>query len=658
MATFSLQLERKVELGLVTCGKFDGSHACIVVATSGGNVLVHSPHRRPLPDPTDDTGTGRLAWTGELAELRIGKQMSDGAYTITVGKLGWLTDRSVAVIGGNCSVTVLDASGAEVFWTVTGDVVVSLMIFDFDGDGANELILGSVDFEIRALKGDSVAWDVKETAPVTALVALSGCQFGYAVGNGTVGVYETGQRLWRVKSKHRVVAIRGYDVNGDGTEELVTGWSSGKVDARVPATGEVVFRVQLSAAVAGIARADYRRTGRPDLVVVSATGEVRGFGSGAASSEASEPGDMVRELLAKKQALIAEMRHRAANPGSFASRLAVEVSCGDGAARMALAAGPGLLVHCTIVFAEGVFDGETLVDRPNRPCGQIEIELRPPKDTPVDVHVKVCVGPMGADLLQVFELTRQLPRFCMYERIERPIDVGDAALDDSGVTIEVAERPQRLAIWLGQNLILPEETEVEVAEVGPTAGTLNVCLRGLRDGKLHQLEATSGGRVRLRTKDSTFAGEVVQSLASYLGLGELSAEANFPEDEKLMTEALERLNGLRETEIRLRAGEARGAALLRNFLVRTEDARILGDAKNAKARLAQLRAVNGDLIRDHEIGANSYRDLVRTLKVLNAAVQRIARLRVGKPAANAIAKCRSAIRDGDARALVAVARQG
>ncbi|XP_015513002.1 Bardet-Biedl syndrome 2 protein homolog isoform X1 [Neodiprion lecontei] len=698
MAAFSLQLERKVESGLVACGKFDGSHACIVVATSGGNILVHSPHRRPLPNPDDDPKTGRLAWTGELAELRIGKQvtslyagrlgederdvlmigtathllvynvednadvfykeMSDGAYTVTVGKLGWLTDRSVVVIGGNCSVTVLDASGTEVFWTVTGDVVVSLMIFDFDGDGANELILGSVDFEIRALKGDSVAWDVKETAPVTALVALSGCQFGYAVGNGTVGVYEMGQRLWRVKSKHRVVAIRGYDVNGDGTEELVTGWSSGKVDARVPATGEVVFRVQLSAAVVGIARADYRRTGRPDLVVVSATGEVRGFGPGAASSEASEPGDKMRELLAKKQALIAEMRHRAANPGSFASRLAVEVSCGDGAVRMALAAGPGLLVHCAIVFAEGVFDGETLVDRPSRPCGQIEIELRPPKDTPVDVHVKVCVGPMGADLLQVFELTRQLPRFCMYERIEKPIDVEDALLDESGVTIEVAERPQRVAIWLGQNLILPEETEVEVAEVGPTAGTLNVCLRGLRDGKLHRLEATSGGKIRLRTNDSNFAGEVVQSLASYLGLGELGAEANFPEDEKLMTEALERLTGLRETEIRLRAGEARGAAMLRNLLVRTEDARILGDAKNAKTRLAQLRAVNGDLIRDHEIGANSYRDLVRTLKELNAAVQRIARLRVGKASANAIAKCRSAIRDGDTRALVAVARQG
>lgn len=52
---------------------------------------------------------------------------------------------------------------------------------------------------MRALKGDAVAWEVKETAAVTALASLSDRRFGYAVGNGTVGVYEAGQRLWRVK---------------------------------------------------------------------------------------------------------------------------------------------------------------------------------------------------------------------------------------------------------------------------------------------------------------------------------------------------------------------------------------------------------------------------------------------------------------------------
>lgn len=48
-----------------------------------------------------------------------------------------------------------------------------------------------------------------------------------------------------------------------------------------------------------------------------------------------------------------------------------------------------------------MFEGETLVVHPSRPKGELEIELRPPKNNPVDLHVKVCVGPAGADLLQV-----------------------------------------------------------------------------------------------------------------------------------------------------------------------------------------------------------------------------------------------------------------
>lgn len=64
--------------------------------------------------------------------------MSDGANCIIVAKVGWLLNQ-VAIVGGNCSVTVLDAQGTEIFWTVMGGVVTSLSVFDFDGDGENEV---------------------------------------------------------------------------------------------------------------------------------------------------------------------------------------------------------------------------------------------------------------------------------------------------------------------------------------------------------------------------------------------------------------------------------------------------------------------------------------------------------------------------------------
>lgn len=61
------------------------------------------------------------------------------------------------------------------------------------------MLIGTKDFEIKLLKEDAIVWDTKETASVTALAGLSNKQFAYAVGNGTIGVYEAGQRLWRVK---------------------------------------------------------------------------------------------------------------------------------------------------------------------------------------------------------------------------------------------------------------------------------------------------------------------------------------------------------------------------------------------------------------------------------------------------------------------------
>lgn len=64
--------------------------------------------------------------------------MSDGAHCLAIGKVGWLP-KLVAIIGGNCSVTIVDSEGVELFWTVMGDVVKSLTIFDFDGDGENEV---------------------------------------------------------------------------------------------------------------------------------------------------------------------------------------------------------------------------------------------------------------------------------------------------------------------------------------------------------------------------------------------------------------------------------------------------------------------------------------------------------------------------------------
>lgn len=64
-----------------------------------------------------------------------------------------------------------------------------------------------------------------------------------------------------------------YDLIGQGSRQLITGWSNGKIDCRSISTGEVLFKDSLSHGVAGVVEADYRGTGINDLICVSVEGE-------------------------------------------------------------------------------------------------------------------------------------------------------------------------------------------------------------------------------------------------------------------------------------------------------------------------------------------------------------------------------------------------
>ncbi len=79
-------------------------------------------------------------------------------------------------------------------------------------------------------------------------------RFGYALANGTVGVYNNTSRLWRLKSKSTVSCITSYDIDGDGVPELVSGWTSGKLEARREANAELVYRDHFSAPLSALTK--------------------------------------------------------------------------------------------------------------------------------------------------------------------------------------------------------------------------------------------------------------------------------------------------------------------------------------------------------------------------------------------------------------------
>lgn len=66
------------------------------------------------------------------------KDSPDGVNVIIVGSFGKYNE-PLAIVGGNSSVQGLNWQGNELFWNVVSGKVCSIITFDFDKDGENEV---------------------------------------------------------------------------------------------------------------------------------------------------------------------------------------------------------------------------------------------------------------------------------------------------------------------------------------------------------------------------------------------------------------------------------------------------------------------------------------------------------------------------------------
>ncbi|XP_054906939.1 Bardet-Biedl syndrome 2 protein homolog [Poeciliopsis prolifica] len=702
---FTLKLNHKINPRMVAVGKFDGVHPCLTAATQAGKVFIHNPHdrvQRPathrLSQSTQDSdisllninqavtcltaGTLGPNTTGDT--LLVGSQtnllaydvhnntdvfyrdVTDGANAIVLGKLGD-SSSPLAIIGGNCALQGFDYEGNDHFWTVTGDNVRSLVLFDFTGDGKNELLVGSEDFDIRVFKEDQLISELNENETVTSLCHMHGSRFGYALANGTVGVYDRAARYWRIKSKNHAMSIHAFDLNADGVVELITGWSNGKIDARSDRTGEVIFKDNFSSSVAGVVEGDYRLDGQVQLICTSIEGEVRGYLPASKDlkgnlMDSNAEQDRIRELSQRRQNLLLELRNYEENakgvpqtnsgmgviPANTQLQTTLSVRAATEAQKahveLSISTPNETIIRAVLIFAEGIFEGESHVVHPSvqNLSGCVRVPIIPPKDIPVDLHIKAFVGGRTSTQFHVFEITRQLPRFSMYEITE------DSPAAPAGtVSFSINERPQRVVMWLNQNFLLPEVVE-----------SPNVTFNSLRGGGLMSFHMASNGQITLRTDDIDLAGDLVQSLASFLAMEDLSVEADFPSYFEELRTTLTEVDEFHSVHQKLTADMADHSNHIRHMLVQAEDARLMADMKTMKKRYRELFDLNRDLINEYTIRSNNHNALLARLKSVNQAIQRAGRLRVGKPKNQVIAACRDAIKSNNINALFRIMRAG
>ncbi|XP_033013159.1 Bardet-Biedl syndrome 2 protein isoform X1 [Lacerta agilis] len=713
---FTLKLNHKILPRMVAVGKYDGTHPCLTAATQAGKVFIHNPHARGqrisanrlVPSAQDadisllnineavscltagllnpdlgcdslliGTRTSLLAYDVHNNADLFYAGVPDGANTIVLGTLGDISS-PLAIIGGNCSLQGFNHEGKDLFWTVTGDNVRSLALCDFDGDGKKELLVGSEDFDIRVFKEDEIVAEMSETETVTALTPMCSSHFGYALSNGTVGIYNRTARYWRIKSKNQAMSIHAYDINSDGVCELITGWSSGKVDARSDRTGEVIFKDNFASSIAGIVQGDYRKDGNTELICCSVDGEVRGYLPASQEMkgklmDTSVDQDLIRELSQKKQNLLLELRNYEENtkqvelntqvnemdgqrgviPANTQLQTALSVNLGSDSesahVELCISTSNDTIIRAVLIFAEGIFEGESHVIHPSLQnlSSRIKIPLTPPKDVPVELNIKAFVGYKNSMQFHVFELSRQLPRFSMY--ILSSPDSAPGPL--SFVRFTISERVQTVIMWLKQNFLLPEDMAIHNEY-------FEVCFTSLRDAGQLCIKMKPSGEISINTDNIDLAGDIIQSMASFWAIEDLQVEADFPAYFEEMRKALVVVDNSHTFSQKLTADIAEHSNLIRSILVRAEDSRLMGDMKNMKKRYKDLYYLNRDLQSQYNIRCSNHAELLNNLKAVNQAIQRAGRLRVGRPKTQVIAACREAIKHNDVNALIKIMRVG
>lgn len=545
--------------------------------------------------------------------------------------------------------------------------------------------MGSEDYEIRIFKNEELLTEISESDVVISLCALQEGKFAYSLINGEVGVYGgSGERLWRIKSKNQPMCVHAFDINEDGVPELVTGWSSGRMDIRSIQTGNIIHKDTFSSHIAGIVQADYRMDGKEELICCSVDGEVRGYLppslAGTSASSSTDQHLAMEDLYSKKKELLLQLKTYEVNekvgeggkldiplgmiPAGtlikthYSAYMPVAASTSEEQEKtlprveLTVETNNGTILRSVVIFAECLFEGEShVVHHPaNNLSSTIKVPLFPEKDTPIDLSIKAYVGHPSSSQFHVFEASRPLPRFSLY--IPCALDVEPAP--QSSVTFNLNERVDRVLSWIRDNFLYSPEEE------STAPSPLHVAYMSLRTSTplILTMDPADNGKTIISTDDMDLAGDIVQSLASYFSIQDLATVVDFPNQMEDLRKVLKQVDELHKVRQQLSAEMADNSGVIGNLVVRAEDARMMHHIGNMRKAYSQLYNLNKDLMMGYKIRSNNHIQLLECLKIVNQAIQKAGKLRVGKPKSLVIAACRDAIKNNEVETLVRVVKNG
>ena len=580
---------------------------------------------------SDDVLSGRNSSVGSSSKSSSGGSGSGGDSGGGSSSSSRASMPPTVFAGGDLSIHGFNSSGEEIYWTVTGGNIGAMTLLDVNGDGVNELVVGSDDYEIRTFKGEEVISETTETGAVSHLCPMTrpgvasntpSSMFAYGLKNGTLGVYNgASSRVWRMKSKNSLMSVTTFDIDGDGVNEVCSGWSNGKFEVRRDRDGTMVFKDRLNAGVAGLVVGDYRLDGAEQIVVCTQSGEVRGYlpfeGSAGTQMLNEKKEDVaVNELLTEKQELLLKLRGIEGNVKHLKSgeplgagvidpttkvSLTTQVNRSQRCVDLVVSTNNETVVRCAVTYnlEGGILDGESYVVHPSTPSTELRIPLRPQKDVETKLDVHAMVGARGnSSQYHVFELVAKLPKFTtLVGDVEASTSGGSRARrrkkhgqqqqqqqhgeqeHEMGTCIfYLNERVDRVHQWAMQAFLGLGDGKTGALRGGTK--NLELDLLSLRTGDICQIDMvqeSTGNKVTVYCNSMEVVGDVVQDLCRSLSMSLLESTANFPRDFHNFQEILEKVEKHKQLRGRMTADMADMSHSIKSLVIRAEDSRVLCD---------------------------------------------------------------------------------
>lgn len=168
------------------------------------------------------------------------------------------------------------------------------------------------------------------------------------------------------------------------------------------------------------------------------------------------PQELLREIEGYKSN-IARCKSGELSPGGVPPNTEISCSLGpnqeESCLELVMSATNDTLIKAVVVFGDGIFEGENLLNVFNEPSGTVYVPLYLQKDIECDMSIQVIVGYRGSSQDHVFEMQHRLPKFSSFVYC-RPRDLPTI---HSSVTVPFTDRLSRVILWLNRSFLLNYE---------------------------------------------------------------------------------------------------------------------------------------------------------------------------------------------------------